>query len=145
MLFMRFAIKVEPRNMLLFACHFSNETAQLIQLGRWAKHECVRLVTRSFCISSLLSVFYAVAPLVLQVVKEDETTEGLIHSHRQYMHLMKIYCTVAVAWVSCFRLLLCRLQHASACMHALEPVQNLLYLYMPAMYISTCAVISTIV
>ena len=28
--------------MLLFACHFSNETAQLIQLGRWAKHECVR-------------------------------------------------------------------------------------------------------
>jgi len=56
MLFMRFAIKVEPRNMLLFACHFSNETAQLIQLGRWAKHECVRLVTRSFCISSLLSV-----------------------------------------------------------------------------------------
>ena len=41
-LFMRFSIKVEPRNMLLFACHFSNETAQLIQLGRWAKHECVR-------------------------------------------------------------------------------------------------------
>ena len=39
---MRFSIKVEPRNMLLFACHFSNETAQLIQLGRWAKHECVR-------------------------------------------------------------------------------------------------------
>ena len=39
---MRFSIKVEPRNMLLFACHFSNETAQLIQLGRWGKHECVR-------------------------------------------------------------------------------------------------------
>ncbi|XP_003389348.1 PREDICTED: mitochondrial pyruvate carrier 1-like [Amphimedon queenslandica] len=39
LLFMRFAIKVQPRNMLLFACHFSNETAQLIQLSRWAKHE----------------------------------------------------------------------------------------------------------
>ena len=38
-LFMRFAIKVHPRNMLLFACHFSNETAQLIQLSRWAKYE----------------------------------------------------------------------------------------------------------
>lgn len=36
---MRFAIKVEPRNMLLFACHFTNETAQLIQLGRVAVHE----------------------------------------------------------------------------------------------------------
>lgn len=38
-LFMRFAIKVHPRNMLLFACHFTNETAQLIQLSRWAKYE----------------------------------------------------------------------------------------------------------
>lgn len=36
-LFMRFAIKVEPRNMLLFACHFSNESVQLVQLGRAAK------------------------------------------------------------------------------------------------------------
>lgn len=38
-LFMRFAIKVQPRNMLLFACHFTNETAQLIQLGRVTKYE----------------------------------------------------------------------------------------------------------
>lgn len=38
-LFMRFSIKVEPRNMLLFACHFTNETAQLIQLGRVGLHE----------------------------------------------------------------------------------------------------------
>lgn len=34
-LFMRFAWKVQPRNMLLFACHFTNETVQLIQLGRY--------------------------------------------------------------------------------------------------------------
>ncbi|CAI8045286.1 Mitochondrial pyruvate carrier 1 [Geodia barretti] len=38
-LFMRFAIRVGPPNPLLFACHFANETAQLIQLGRWARHE----------------------------------------------------------------------------------------------------------
>ncbi|XP_003743785.1 mitochondrial pyruvate carrier 1 [Galendromus occidentalis] len=36
--FMRFAIKVEPRNMLLFACHFTNECAQLTQLGRFTKY-----------------------------------------------------------------------------------------------------------
>ncbi|KAJ8027255.1 putative mitochondrial pyruvate carrier 1 [Holothuria leucospilota] len=38
LLFMRFAIKVQPRNMLLFACHFTNEGAQLTQLGRWINH-----------------------------------------------------------------------------------------------------------
>lgn len=38
-LFMRFAIKVRPQNMLLFACHFTNECAQIGQLGRWAHYE----------------------------------------------------------------------------------------------------------
>ncbi|CAH3121660.1 unnamed protein product [Pocillopora meandrina] len=38
MLFMRFAWKVQPRNMLLFACHFSNEVCQLVQLGRFTKY-----------------------------------------------------------------------------------------------------------
>lgn len=33
-LFMRFALRVQPRNMLLFACHITNETAQLYQLQR---------------------------------------------------------------------------------------------------------------
>lgn len=33
-LFMRFALRVQPRNMLLFACHATNETAQLYQLQR---------------------------------------------------------------------------------------------------------------
>ncbi|XP_020622760.1 mitochondrial pyruvate carrier 1-like [Orbicella faveolata] len=37
-LFMRFAWKVQPRNMLLFACHFSNEVCQLVQLGRFVKY-----------------------------------------------------------------------------------------------------------
>uniref|UniRef100_A0A914VDB9 Mitochondrial pyruvate carrier n=1 Tax=Plectus sambesii TaxID=2011161 RepID=A0A914VDB9_9BILA len=38
MVFMRFAWKVQPRNMLLFACHFTNSAAQLTQLGRWLNH-----------------------------------------------------------------------------------------------------------
>ena len=33
--FMRFAWKVQPRNMLLFACHFTNASAQSIQGGRF--------------------------------------------------------------------------------------------------------------
>lgn len=35
LLFMRFAWRVEPRNYLLLACHFSNETVQLYNLQRW--------------------------------------------------------------------------------------------------------------
>tara|TARA_B110000305_G_scaffold221474_1_gene264199 strand:- start:677 stop:949 length:273 start_codon:yes stop_codon:yes gene_type:complete len=35
MLFMRFAWMVQPRNYLLFACHASNEGAQIFQLSRW--------------------------------------------------------------------------------------------------------------
>lgn len=34
LLFMRFAIRVQPQNMLLFACHATNEAAQLYQLQR---------------------------------------------------------------------------------------------------------------
>mmetsp|Transcript_6405 Transcript_6405/g.19378 ORF Transcript_6405/g.19378 Transcript_6405/m.19378 type:complete len:131 (-) Transcript_6405:179-571(-) len=33
-LFMRFAWRVKPRNMLLFSCHFSNEAVQLYQFQR---------------------------------------------------------------------------------------------------------------
>ncbi|XP_023231073.1 mitochondrial pyruvate carrier 1-like [Centruroides sculpturatus] len=39
LLFMRFAWKVQPRNLLLFACHFTNESAQIIQGTRLIKHE----------------------------------------------------------------------------------------------------------
>ncbi|KAF8823013.1 brain protein 44 family protein [Cardiosporidium cionae] len=34
LLFMRFAVMVQPRNYLLFACHACNETVQLTQAGR---------------------------------------------------------------------------------------------------------------
>ena len=36
LLFMRFAWAIQPRNYLLFACHFSNEFVQLNQMRRWA-------------------------------------------------------------------------------------------------------------
>ncbi|KAB0802319.1 hypothetical protein PPYR_04505 [Photinus pyralis] len=37
-IFMRFAWKVQPRNLLLFACHFTNEAAQLTQFGRFINY-----------------------------------------------------------------------------------------------------------
>ncbi|EEC00490.1 mitochondrial pyruvate carrier 1 [Ixodes scapularis] len=39
LLFMRFALKVQPRNLLLFACHFTNEAAQITQGCRLIQHE----------------------------------------------------------------------------------------------------------
>jgi hypothetical protein len=38
-MFMRFAWMVQPRNLLLFACHFSNASMQLYLLGRVYKAE----------------------------------------------------------------------------------------------------------
>lgn len=38
-MFMRFAIKVQPRNLLLFSCHFTNEIAQLCQGYRLVRYE----------------------------------------------------------------------------------------------------------
>ncbi|XP_035485071.1 mitochondrial pyruvate carrier 1 [Scophthalmus maximus] len=38
LLFMRFAYKVQPRNWLLFACHLTNEAAQLVQGSRLIKY-----------------------------------------------------------------------------------------------------------
>ncbi|KAJ3062110.1 pyruvate transporter mpc1 [Podochytrium sp. JEL0797] len=37
-LFMKFALDVQPRNYLLFACHFANEGAQLMQGYRFANY-----------------------------------------------------------------------------------------------------------
>ncbi|XP_069030244.1 mitochondrial pyruvate carrier 1 [Embiotoca jacksoni] len=42
LLFMRFAYKVQPRNWLLFGCHLTNETAQLIQASRLIKHNMAK-------------------------------------------------------------------------------------------------------
>lgn len=35
---MRFAWQVQPRNMLLFACHATNEVAQVVQLTRFINY-----------------------------------------------------------------------------------------------------------
>ncbi|CAK9821174.1 Mitochondrial pyruvate carrier 1 [Anthophora plagiata] len=40
-MFMRFALRVEPRNLLLFACHFVNEGAQITQGTRFLKYHYV--------------------------------------------------------------------------------------------------------
>nr|XP_033794375.1 mitochondrial pyruvate carrier 1 [Geotrypetes seraphini] len=42
LLFMRFAYKIQPRNWLLFACHITNEGAQLIQGGRLIKYNLTK-------------------------------------------------------------------------------------------------------
>lgn len=39
LLFMRFAVRVQPRNMLLFSCHATNEVAQLVQGYRYLKYQ----------------------------------------------------------------------------------------------------------
>jgi len=38
MVFMRFAWRVQPRNYLLFACHVTNATAQIVQGGRFINY-----------------------------------------------------------------------------------------------------------
>ncbi|KZT40075.1 UPF0041-domain-containing protein [Sistotremastrum suecicum HHB10207 ss-3] len=38
LVFMRFAWRVQPRNYLLFACHTTNATAQLVQDGRFLNY-----------------------------------------------------------------------------------------------------------
>ncbi|VDP12966.1 unnamed protein product [Onchocerca flexuosa] len=42
--FMRFAYRVQPRNMLLFACHFTNITLQLMQMARFLNHNYLHIM-----------------------------------------------------------------------------------------------------
>ncbi|CAG9579568.1 unnamed protein product [Danaus chrysippus] len=46
LMFMRFAWKVQPRNLLLFACHFTNECAQLTQGARFINHYYIENKTK---------------------------------------------------------------------------------------------------
>ncbi|XP_026682696.1 mitochondrial pyruvate carrier 1 [Diaphorina citri] len=39
--FMRFAWKVQPRNLLLLSCHFTNECAQIVQGSRFIKYNYI--------------------------------------------------------------------------------------------------------
>ena len=45
---MRFAWMVQPRNLLLFACHATNEGAQLTQLGRYTKYRYNLIIAMFF-------------------------------------------------------------------------------------------------
>lgn len=42
--FMRFAWHVQPRNLLLFACHFTNLSAQTTQLARFLNHNYLHII-----------------------------------------------------------------------------------------------------
>ncbi|KAH0569158.1 mitochondrial pyruvate carrier 1-like [Cotesia glomerata] len=42
MAFLRFAVKVQPRNMLLFGCHTVNLTAQIIQETRFINYHYIQ-------------------------------------------------------------------------------------------------------
>ena len=66
-LFMRFALKVQPRNMLLFACHFTNETAQIIQLGRWAKMTVCFCHVKTHGVASFCIIMCVVRCIMLYV------------------------------------------------------------------------------
>eukprot|EP01097_Dermamoeba_algensis_P004759 TRINITY_DN3062_c0_g1_i1.p1 TRINITY_DN3062_c0_g1~~TRINITY_DN3062_c0_g1_i1.p1 ORF type:complete len:107 (+),score=22.76 TRINITY_DN3062_c0_g1_i1:96-416(+) len=37
--FMRWSLAIHPPNLALFACHVTNEAAQLYQLSRWFRHQ----------------------------------------------------------------------------------------------------------
>ncbi|CAK9795169.1 Mitochondrial pyruvate carrier 1 [Anthophora quadrimaculata] len=41
MVFMRFAVRVKPRNLLLFACHFVNSCAQIVQGYRFIDYHYI--------------------------------------------------------------------------------------------------------
>ncbi|VDM58213.1 unnamed protein product [Angiostrongylus costaricensis] len=42
--FMRFAWHVQPRNLLLFACHCTNLSAQSVQLSRYLNHNFLHII-----------------------------------------------------------------------------------------------------
>lgn len=64
--FMRFALRVQPRNLLLFACHLTNATAQGVQ--------CLRLLVRIYDLPTAIQVRARRAGLSLQ---EDGPVEEL--------------------------------------------------------------------
>ena len=57
-LFMRFALAVQPRNMLLFSCHASNECVQV-------RTSCVALLRRLYHLSVCTNAVVQLPALVL--------------------------------------------------------------------------------
>ena len=85
---MRFAWQVQPRNLLLFACHFTNEGAQLTQLGRYIKYSYVYsfLCLQNILMFGILKLIFQKplkSPSVLLGLPEDQIvffiSEGKSH------------------------------------------------------------------
>ncbi|XP_064596184.1 mitochondrial pyruvate carrier 1-like [Liolophura sinensis] len=79
MLFMRFAIKVQPRNLLLFACHFTNECAQLTQGARFINYHFFlsseeRLLHHKKVVEEEITVHPELYPEVLPMKPAEEMT-----------------------------------------------------------------------
>lgn len=45
-LFMRFALAIQPRNLLLFGVHATNEVVQLNQLRRWSQSRALSVTDK---------------------------------------------------------------------------------------------------
>ncbi len=73
LLFMRFAWAIQPRNYLLFACHFSNELVQLNQMRRYLTWRTsdegqVCLLCVLFCVPAVCAVLCTCCVYLLCVV-----------------------------------------------------------------------------
>ncbi|KAJ0902005.1 putative mitochondrial pyruvate carrier [Helianthus annuus] len=86
-LFMRFAWMVQPRNYLLLACHASNETVQLYQLSRFAKHQGIDIFKRV-----LVALYSDTQPLTRSSLLIAGITD--IHSHKPAHKLWQPYIWV---------------------------------------------------
>lgn len=51
--FMRFALRIQPRNLFLFSCHFFNFNVQLVQLGRRLYHDYGQMSPSDFKMSAM--------------------------------------------------------------------------------------------
>ncbi|XP_071801280.1 mitochondrial pyruvate carrier 1-like [Asterias amurensis] len=73
-LFMRFAWMVKPRNSLLFACHFTNECAQLGQLTRWFRHN---YGSSKHTVAAVAATTVTAAPVVAVQESDVETVSSV--------------------------------------------------------------------
>lgn len=71
LLFMRFALAIQPKNYLLFACHLSNEAVQLNQMRRYltwrSSEEGQVLLACAVAAAAVLTVKFA-ADVLLTVI-----------------------------------------------------------------------------
>jgi hypothetical protein len=70
MVFMRFAWRVQPRNYLLFACHLTNATAQLVQCGRFTNYWYMGGREKSHPVSSRVSLCRSLARIGFAVAEQ---------------------------------------------------------------------------